>query len=1275
MLPKKVPKNKQFCFEIFLVDKSRKGSVDEPIRELVEQINSHDDLYTTSSCSGRVSLFGESTPATRSEGKKGGKWIYTSHYPPEHQTITNAVFEFLKNAENTERLDLRFEPFILACECRTLEISKQLTQAGLESGFRESGVILGNDRFTVTIRSSARMEVPLCQNGVLFVTTEYLEYLTNLICERFHKNTAKIAQFYKAMQKVLLKDARELSVTLEAQCNSSEMYLLSLNWEKVNLHNTEDERHLQRWGHSVCCIRNQFVVFGGYGGQSSHQRLNDIVCFNSVSKTIHFPVISGTIPAPRMHHTATTLGDSIYIIGGRSNPQTALEDVFKLDTTTWRFEKLQVSLPGRFRHSSCEFGGNQIIIFGGCGNSGVCNDLLMVNIDTMQVKELKPIGLGPCARISHAACVLGDSLFIHGGFSDYTSTFNDLFQLNLSTLVWTEIVIDGFQLPCCFSHCLISLEDDLLMIFGGCPKTQEDKVVLLSPYSRKAKALRTTIGDSTSWVSIRQKPVLSNDEIYVIGGGAFCFSFGSIFSSIHSMNVSKLKMVFDSLFARKQDLVNLENDVDCLQGILVHKKQAKLVKDLIKEQKWLDAKYKSTVVEFGQRVAFPLTNVGAEQLCKSPRFPLVDSNTLTMGNKSPEMKQKLHEFLNGVEVVLQKLDFSLAKNKASALSPGERLRSVLVKHLKKSGLENDKGLLHEIPVKWEKLGDLVLLPENCLKSPKWNEMFPNGLWREVAEALSCVRLARQARISNSVELRFARSELLLGTDGWVHHRENGILFALDITKCMFCSGNVSERIRMSQLSCNDEIIVDLYCGIGYYSIPILVFACEWNRHAVKALSINLKTNGVESSCVVLEGDCRKVAPKSVADRVLLGLLPTSQGGWKTAIEALKPSGGWLHLHENVKDIAEMDWTQNTIETLKNLAVDCGYKWEISVKHCEHVKWYAPHIRHIVLDIFCQPTQTPDPSPFTNNNIYVAGKNLTEDEFWNGVVVERQPKIIKNADLGDAVRLWTSEYLAAAEESQTTIVSSHVCTEKHRRLNFVNKNFSFQSMTFAELIERCSQLKLHTPFLSPDESYYLRSIGMNPRKERSWIHKSFPVLSQDLKLPSFLDEKKLFSTVLRVSSPGVQLWTHFDVMDNLLIQVTGTKRIKLWPPSAEPYLYIKGSSSEVVNIEDPDLVKYPEFSKATCMEWTLEPGDVLYIPALWFHNVKSMDFAVSVNAFFHHLPKELYENKDLYGNRDPIPVQQAQHHSKQIIELLQQLPDDYRKFYSFQILRNIESNGL
>lgn len=85
------------------------------------------------------------------------------------------------------------------------------------------------------------------------------------------------------------------------------------------------------------------------------------------------------------------------------------------------------------------------------------------------------------------------------------------------------------------------------------------------------------------------------------------------------------------------------------------------------------------------------------------------------------------------------------------------------------------------------------------------------------------------------------------------------------------------------------------------------------------------------------------------------------------------------------------------------------------------------------------------------------------------------------DLGDALCCWSAEYLALAKESQTTIVSAHVCTDPQGKLNFVAKNFSFQSMSFTELIERCSQSKIHNPYLAPNEYYYLRSIGMNPRK--------------------------------------------------------------------------------------------------------------------------------------------------------------------------------------------------
>jgi tRNA wybutosine-synthesizing protein 3 len=54
------------------------------------------------------------------------------------------------------------------------------------------------------------------------------------------------------------------------------------------------------------------------------------------------------------------------------------------------------------------------------------------------------------------------------------------------------------------------------------------------------------------------------------------------------------------------------------------------------------------------------------------------------------------------------------------------------------------------------------------------------------------------------------------------HTENGISYSLDATKGMFSSGNLSEKLRMGQLNCRNEVVVDLFAGIGYFVLPFLV---------------------------------------------------------------------------------------------------------------------------------------------------------------------------------------------------------------------------------------------------------------------------------------------------------------------------------------------------------------------------------------------------------------------------------------------------------------------
>lgn len=294
--------------------------------------------------------------------------------------------------------------------------------------------------------------------------------------------------------------------------------------------------------------------------------------------------------------------------------------------------------------------------------------------------------------------------------------------------------------------------------------------------------------------------------------------------------------------------------------------------------------------------------------------------------------------------------------------PAARLRSSVTNILQQQGFAQQHAvqLLSELPTRWEKLGDLALLPRTCMASPDWGSL-GQPLWRAVAVALGVERLAMQAPVANT-GTRDSQARLLLGGCGWVQHKEGGVVYSLDVTKCMFSSGNTSERQRTGKLACCGETVVDLYAGIGYYTLPFLckagaarVIACEWNPNAIEALHRNLKLNGVADRCQVLEGDCITTAPKGLADRVSLGLLPSSQGGWATALEALKAdTGGWLHLHHNVTDSLEAEFCLGTLATLQQLAHQLGRKWQLRLDHCERVKWYAPHIRHLVLDIHVQP---------------------------------------------------------------------------------------------------------------------------------------------------------------------------------------------------------------------------------------------------------------------------------------------------------------------------------
>ncbi|XP_028272226.1 tRNA wybutosine-synthesizing protein 2 homolog isoform X2 [Parambassis ranga] len=325
----------------------------------------------------------------------------------------------------------------------------------------------------------------------------------------------------------------------------------------------------------------------------------------------------------------------------------------------------------------------------------------------------------------------------------------------------------------------------------------------------------------------------------------------------------------------------------------------------------------------------------------------------------------------------------LQSKKGRARTGGNKLEKILQELLESHGERWTEELREDLPHSFQRHGDLVLLGDHCFALPLWKKM-DDKLWSAVARGLGAKRLAKMRRISRD-GFRSPEVTVLLGEDSWVKHVDNGVTYEFDVTKCMFSAGNITEKLRVAGFDCRGETVVDLYAGIGYFTLPYLVHAkashvhaCEWNPNAVEALQRNLVANRVSDRCTVHQGDNRQLQLCDIADRVNLGLIPSSEDGWPAACRLLKrTTGGILHIHQNITSPLQTagdndatqrvsgkkadrevwhSWANDTANRIASLLKDLtGALWITNIQHIEHVKSYAPHVHHVVLDLECRPS--------------------------------------------------------------------------------------------------------------------------------------------------------------------------------------------------------------------------------------------------------------------------------------------------------------------------------
>ena len=246
------------------------------------------------------------------------------------------------------------------------------------------------------------------------------------------------------------------------------------------------------------------------------------------------------------------------------------------------------------------------------------------------------------------------------------------------------------------------------------------------------------------------------------------------------------------------------------------------------------------------------------------------------------------------------------------------------------------------PKKWERIGDVVVL-----RIPAAGRDHETEIARAFAEVLRAETVVEDVSGIHGV-LRTPAVRVLRGSRTETVHVEGGVRYRLDVAQVMYSSGNLAERLSAAELVRPGDVVVDLFAGIGYFALPIAVHstgaavhACELNPVSFRYLVDNIRLNRVTNLTPYL-GDCQEVAPRGIADVVILGHF-SARDYLDVAFECLR-GAGTVVFHDLVPR------EQFPGEPVRLLSEAARAHWyDIESTRTRIVKSYAPGIMHAVVE--------------------------------------------------------------------------------------------------------------------------------------------------------------------------------------------------------------------------------------------------------------------------------------------------------------------------------------
>jgi len=291
----------------------------------------------------------------------------------------------------------------------------------------------------------------------------------------------------------------------------------------------------------------------------------------------------------------------------------------------------------------------------------------------------------------------------------------------------------------------------------------------------------------------------------------------------------------------------------------------------------------------------------------------------------------------------------------AAKGPLEQVHDIL----RRSSSPSSDAALNLVPLKYEKYGQvLVVAPVEC-------DVYPAALGAALCQVLKVNVIVTQSRSGGELRTPTRARVLYRATSDAstiATHNEHGTLYSFDVLKIMWSSGNVKERSKYGkQITASGEIVLDMFAGIGYFSLPLstppnpekrpkLLIAIEKNSDSFHYLCHNFERARAQQQCcpfLLLNGDNRHMGDEycGQCDRILMGYLPDTERFIPRAVEfASKTRVATLHFH--FLHGTHENGAESCAEHFAKVLPTSNFK----VMEVRKIKSYAPKIVHAVADV-------------------------------------------------------------------------------------------------------------------------------------------------------------------------------------------------------------------------------------------------------------------------------------------------------------------------------------